>query len=128
MPAIASFNVVPEEPYSATDLEALREKLAGYPAYHEPTDDLYVVFGSPEERRETVALYSRKTTPTFDVECFVQLRSEKLLVHPGGERGGIENLRDFVQWVVGRGPHRLTRGGASFDLDQLLPPIGDLQL
>jgi hypothetical protein len=128
MPSVASFNLVPETPYSPEDLDALRARLSTYPTYHDAEDDLYVLFGSPEEQRETVALYSRKTTPTFDVECFVQLRREKLLVHPGGERGGMENLRDFVAWVLETHPHRLTRGGGEIPLDQALPPIADLRL
>lgn len=124
----ASFNLVPAEPFGAEELASFRRKLEGYPVYHERSDDLYVLFGTPEEQRETVALYSRKTTPTFDVECFVQLRPDKLLIHPGGDRGGMEHLREFVAWALDRGSHRLVRGGVEHSLESLLPPVSDLQL
>lgn len=119
--AIASFSLVPDEPLDAEGLSAYRAELESFPVYHEPADDLYVVFGTPEERTETVALYARQTTPTFEVESFVQLRPQRMLIHPGNEPGGVAHLRNFVVWALERGGHRLVRGERTLELDDVLP-------
>lgn len=121
MPTPSSFNMVPQGPFRADEMEEIRAKLESYPAYHEPADDLYVLFGSLEEQRETVALYTRNTTPTFDLDSFVQLRPDKLLVHPGGDAGGVRHLREFVEWLVASRPVQLIQGGVIHDLEILLP-------
>ena len=127
MAAAASFNLVPNRPFTEEELDTLRARLGSFPVYHEPAHDLYVFFGSPEERRETVALYARATTPTFDVECFVQLRADKFFVHPGSEGGGRGYLREFLMEILSAGPHRLVRGEVVMALDEVLPPGEDLE-
>lgn len=126
--APSSFELIPEAPFDAQGLEALRQRLASYPSYHDPVDDLYVIFGSPEERRETVALYSRATTPTFDVESFVQIRSARLFVHIGEEPEGRVHLRDFLDWLEERQPLKLVHGGEEHSLNEVLPPTDDVGL
>lgn len=123
-----SFDIVPNQPFSTEELAELRAQLETFPTYHESFDDLYVVFGTPEDQRETVALYTRKTTPTFDMECFVMVRAAKLRVHPGGDRSSIEHLREFTAWVSQRFAVQLQRAGTASSLDVLLPTVSDLKL
>ena len=120
MTKLASFSMVPPEPLEAEELAAYRAHLERFPVYR-AEDDLFVVFGSAEEQSETVKLYARATTPTFDVESFVQLRPDRILVHPGTEGSGVENLHRFVTWALARAPHRLHRGQTTLTLEEAFP-------
>lgn len=118
-----SFSLIPSKPFDEAALRRLEEGLSRYPTYHDPYDDLYVLFGNEEERRETVALYSRKTTPTFEVECFVQLRPDRLFLHPGEEGGGLAHLRTFALWVMAEHRVAVKFRNQTCQLDDVLPPV-----
>ena len=122
MKTLTSFDLVPSSPFNTEELSAIRAKLESYPTYYESAEDLYVLFGSGEERKETVALYIRSTVPTYDGDCVVQVRPNRLRIHPGGQSAGVTHLREFVTWALNRKPCRLLRAGAAENLDTLLPP------
>ncbi|MBX2812409.1 MAG: hypothetical protein KTR25_11390 [Myxococcales bacterium] len=128
MYTVTSFDLVPASPFSEAELNDIRAKLETYTMYYEEGDALYVLFGSAEEKRETIMLFTRATAPTYDAECVVQIRSDRLRIHPGGPSSALIYLRDFVAWTQARGPHQLVRAGKTATLDELLPPVADLSL
>ncbi|MEL6185352.1 MAG: hypothetical protein AAFU79_12075 [Myxococcota bacterium] len=118
-----SFSLMPAAPFDEAARTRLEERLRSYPNYYDPYDDLYVLFGSEEERRETVALYRRETTPTFDVECFVQLRKDRLFLHPGEGGSALGHLRTFALWVMSEFRASVSYRNQSCRLDDVLPPV-----
>lgn len=123
-----AFDLVPASPFTGDNLSAIRAKLEGYPAYYEEGEALYVIFGSAEEKKETMVLFARATVPTYDAECVVQIRPERLRIYPGGPSSALIHLRDFVAWVLETGPCQIIRAGKPMQLDELLPPVADLDL
>lgn len=123
-----SFDVVPASPFGEAELNNIRAKLETYPVYYEEGEALYILFGSAEEKRETTILFTRATAPTYDAECVVHIRPDRLRIHPGGPSSALVYLRSFVAWVLTTGPYQLVRASKPATLDELLPPVADLNL
>ncbi len=114
------FYLVPANPFGEDDLKVIQQRLAEYPSYQVPGEPITILFASEIERKETVQLYTRSTSPIFDFDTFVHLAPSRLLLHLGENTDAHGNLREFVQWCQ-RWPHHLERNGAEFPMDVLMP-------